>query len=293
MNNGGATGEHEIRSDGARAGSTTTQRTVALAFIISMVASVSLVAVYVAGGNRPAEGILLGLALGGLGVGVVAWTVLIDVPVQTEERPSFEESPEEEGETAPTGDRLSRRAALVRLGLGAAATFGAALAIPTLSLGPTPGQSLYRTRWTDGARVVNSTNQPIRPEDLPLEGVMTVFPEDNVGSADSQTLLVRVDPALLQLPHDRSDWAPEGCVGYSKVCTHAGCPVGLYRAEAHQFLCPCHQSTFDVLRGATPVFGPAVRPLPQLPLEVDDDGYLVARGDFSQPVGPSFWNVTS
>jgi ubiquinol-cytochrome c reductase iron-sulfur subunit len=82
-------------------------------------------------------------------------------------------------------------------------------------------------------------------------------------------------------------------VGYSKICTHAGCPVGLYRSEAHQLLCPCHQSTFDVLRGAVPVFGPAARPLPQLPMEVDDDGYLVARGDFNEPVGPSFWNVTS
>jgi ubiquinol-cytochrome c reductase iron-sulfur subunit len=95
------------------------------------------------------------------------------------------------------------------------------------------------------------------------------------------------------LPGERAAWAPEGCVGYSKICTHAGCPVGLYRSEAHQLLCPCHQSTFDVLRGAVPVFGPAARPLPQLPMEVDADGYLVARGDFHEPVGPSFWNVTS
>jgi ubiquinol-cytochrome c reductase iron-sulfur subunit len=81
-------------------------------------------------------------------------------------------------------------------------------------------------------------------------------------------------------------------VGYSKICTHAGCPVGLYRAAQHQLLCPCHQSTFDVLEGARPVFGPAARPLPQLPIEVDADGYLVATGDFPEPVGPSFWNLT-
>jgi ubiquinol-cytochrome c reductase iron-sulfur subunit len=81
-------------------------------------------------------------------------------------------------------------------------------------------------------------------------------------------------------------------VGYSKICTHAGCPVGLYRAADHSLLCPCHQSTFDVLRGAVPTFGPAARPLPQLPLDVDDQGNLVARSDFLEPVGPSFWDVT-
>jgi ubiquinol-cytochrome c reductase iron-sulfur subunit len=91
----------------------------------------------------------------------------------------------------------------------------------------------------------------------------------------------------------RSDWAPEGCLAYSKICTHAGCPVGLYRAEAGELLCPCHQSTFDVYTGAVPVFGPAARPLPQLPLDVNEEGYLVAQGDFSAPVGPSFWNLES
>jgi ubiquinol-cytochrome c reductase iron-sulfur subunit len=119
-----------------------------------------------------------------------------------------------------------------------------------------------------------------------------VLPEGEVGHADSQTLIIRVRPEDLQLAADRRDWAPDGVVAYSKICTHAGCPVGLYRAQAHELLCPCHQSTFDVLRGAVPVFGPAARPLPQLPLEVDDEGYLVARGDFPEPVGPSFWNMT-
>jgi ubiquinol-cytochrome c reductase iron-sulfur subunit len=264
-----------------------------VAFVVSMVASVGLVVIYLAGGNRAAEGILLGLALGGLGVGVIGWTKLIDVPVQTEDRPSFEAVAPDDAETKPAADGMTRRALLVRLAAGAGGTLAAALAIPTLSLGPTPGQSLYRTRWSDGARVVDAGNQPIRPADLPIGGVVTAFPEDNVGSADSQMQLIRVEPALLELPDDRDTWAPEGCVGYSKICTHAGCPVGLYRSEAHQLLCPCHQSTFDVLRGAVPVFGPAARPLPQLPMEVDDNGYLVARGDFHEPVGPSFWNVTS
>jgi ubiquinol-cytochrome c reductase iron-sulfur subunit len=140
--------------------------------------------------------------------------------------------------------------------------------------------------------VVDEEGRPLRPEDVELESVTTVYPEGEVGSADSQAVLVKVAPELLALSGRGRDWVPEGCVAYSKICTHAGCPVGLYRAEAHELLCPCHQSTFDVLRGATPVFGPAARALPQLPLELDENGYLVAGGDFPEPVGPSFWNMT-
>src|SRR5690606_26047816 len=102
--------------------------------------------------------------------------------------------------------------------------------------------------------------------------------------------LIRVDPDELRLPPERAEWAPEGLVAYSKICTHVGCPVGLYRETTHELLCPCHQSTFDVLRGARPVFGPATRSLPQLPITIDDEGYVVAISDYTEPVGPSFWN---
>jgi ubiquinol-cytochrome c reductase iron-sulfur subunit len=261
-----------------------------ISFVVSMLASIGLVIVYGAGGSRALEGILLGFALGGLGSGVVAWTRLIDTGERIEERTPLDEA----DTTVRVEDSgITRRRLLVRLAAGAGGALAAALAIPTLSLGPTPGDSLYRTKWTEGARAVDGNNQPIRPGDLPLEGVLTVFPEDQVGSADSQIQLIRVDQSRLELPGDRAGWAPEGCVGYSKICTHAGCPVGLYRAEAHELLCPCHQSTFDVLRGAEPVFGPAVRPLPQLPLGLDSEGYLIALGDFLEPVGPSFWNLDS
>jgi ubiquinol-cytochrome c reductase iron-sulfur subunit len=122
-----------------------------------------------------------------------------------------------------------------------------------------------------------------------MNGLVTVFPEGHAGSADGQAVLVRVDPGVLVLRPGREDWSPEGLIVYSKVCTHAGCPVGLYQAETHQLLCPCHQSAFDVLDEAKPVFGPAAAALPQLPIRIDTDGFLRARGDFPEPVGPSFW----
>ena len=138
--------------------------------------------------------------------------------------------------------------------------------------------------------MVGVDGQVVSADDLPIGSITTVFPENAPGAPDSQAVLIHVDPAQLQLSGDAASWAPDGYVCYSKICTHAGCPVGLYRAESHELLCPCHQSTFDVLRGAEPTFGPADRPLPQLPIEIDDDGYLVAGGDFSEPVGPGFWN---
>ena len=82
----------------------------------------------------------------------------------------------------------------------------------------------------------------------------------------------------------------DGIVAFSKVCTHAGCPVGLYRSSSRELLCPCHQSTFDVLDGCRPVFGPAARSLPHLALEVGDDGYLMAQHDYTEPIGPGYWN---
>ncbi len=121
-----------------------------------------------------------------------------------------------------------------------------------------------------------------------------MFPQDEGQPADSQAVLISVREGRLvasALPD------PEGVVGslvcYSKLCTHAGCPVGLFRASEGQLICPCHQSLFDVNAGAAVLSGPAGRPLPQLPIGVDDEGYLVALGDFTSPVGPSFWNMTS
>jgi ubiquinol-cytochrome c reductase iron-sulfur subunit len=272
------------------------ERVIVVALVLSIIASLGLLIVYIfIGGNPQAEGVLLAIALGGVGTAVVVWALgLMSAPVESEPRHPLASPPEvhEATEAALDLDSITRRRFLVRLLLGAGGFLGAALVLPAFSLGPQPGRSLFRTAWHAGARVVGSDGKPIKPDTLTLGSVATVFPEGEVGHADSQTLIIRVRPEDLQLAADRRDWAPDGVVAYSKICTHAGCPVGLYRAQAHELLCPCHQSTFDVLRGAVPVFGPAARPLPQLPLEVDDEGYLVARGDFPEPVGPSFWNMT-
>ena len=149
------------------------------------------------------------------------------------------------------------------------ARLGAALAIPALSLGPAPGKELFSTAWGAGKRLVGLDGQPVLANDLPIDAIVTVFPEDAVGSADSQTLLIHVPPEALHLPPEHAGWAPEGFVAFSKICTHAGCPVGLYRATERMLICPCHQSTFDVpagaiadLRTGRPAASPAPDPAP-------------------------------
>ena len=109
-------------------------------------------------------------------------------------------------------------------------------------------------------------------------------------AVDSQVVVVRVEEGQLRPRPGRENWSPQGYVAYSKICPHVGCPVGVYQEATHELLCPCHQSTFDVLDGARPRFGPATRSLPQLPLAVDPEGFLVAQSDFHEPVGPAFWN---
>jgi ubiquinol-cytochrome c reductase iron-sulfur subunit len=185
---------------------------------------------------------------------------------------------------------MVRRSFLVRmLGLAAGA-LGLAAIFPIRSLGPRPGDTLSHTSWRKGKRLVTEDGHPVRFGDLKVSGLLTVFPEGNTDDPDAQTILINVGDAPQHVRPGRGNWSASGYVAYSKVCTHAGCPVGLYRSTSHQLLCPCHQSTFDVLDGCRPVFGPAARSLPQLPIEVDADGFLVARSDFTEPIGPGYWN---
>ncbi|MDP9072455.1 MAG: Rieske (2Fe-2S) protein [Actinomycetota bacterium] len=271
------------------------ERWVAAAFVLSAVAASALAVVYWSGGHPQLEGILLALSLGGLGCGFVVWAHHLLPGEEVEQERSPLASPEEEraalGEDFERSGAIGRRRLLTRLLGLAGAALAAAFAFPVRSLGPGPGKALERTPWKRGSRVVDDAGHPVRADQVPVGAFITVFPEGHTEAADAQTVLVRVNEGLIKADPGREGWTPGGFIAYSKVCTHAGCPVGLYQANTHQLLCPCHQSAFNVLNGAQPVFGPAVRPLPQLPLEIGPDGVLRAGGGFDAPVGPTYWNI--
>lgn len=264
-------------------------------FAVCVVAALVLVVVYWNGGQPQLEGLLLAVGLGGVGYGLTVWAneLLPQGPVaqerhalapSDEERESFKSDFEREGV-------VGRRTLLLRTLAAAGGALGVAALFPIRSLGPRPGRTLLRTAWRQGSRMVTDEGRVLMAADVPLDGLVTVFPEGHPGAGDAQAVLMRVPAELLSPVAGREDWAPGGLIAYSKVCSHAGCPVGLYQADNHQLLCPCHQSSFDVLDGAKPVFGPAAYPLPQLPVRVDADGFLRAGGDFSDPVGPGYWKA--
>ncbi|HEX8005905.1 MAG TPA: ubiquinol-cytochrome c reductase iron-sulfur subunit, partial [Trebonia sp.] len=199
--------------------------------------------------------------------------------------------------------QVTKRPLLRRTMLLATAPLALAPLVLLRDLGPLPQDSLRVTAWRKGLRaVVYGTNRPLRPSDIATPGSMiTVIPEgfqdDANALAKAGVILIKFAPGQLQIPTVHSgktqlygmNWTVENIVAYSKICTHVGCPVALYEQTTHHILCPCHQSTFDAAHGANVIFGPAARPLPQLPLGTDADGYLVALSGFTQPVGPSFW----
>jgi ubiquinol-cytochrome c reductase iron-sulfur subunit len=264
-------------------------------FLVAALAGIGLLVVYVTGGQPQLEGGLLAIALGGIGAGLVRWSHgLTGKEPAIEERaelPSAVEPRREFMATLETGGRrLTRRRLLLGSLTAAGASLLAALLLPVRSLGPAPGRTLFTTPWREGKRLVTAGGEPVVAADLEVGNVLTVFPEEDVHAEDAATLLIRVEPERLELSDEGMDATHEGLVAYSKICTHVGCPVGLYRESTHELVCPCHQSTFAVLQGAEPVFGPATRPLPQLPIGVDDEGYVVALGDYPEPIGPGFWN---
>jgi len=273
---------------------------VAGALLLSTAASVGLGIVYWRGGQVQLEGTLLAVALGGLAVALAVWSKrFMPQGPFTEERPVLASSEADRSDFVADLERaertLTRRSALLKLGGLAAAALGAVALFPFRSLGSPPLRALRRTRWRRGVRVVDDRGRPVHRDDLVAGNVVTVFPEgiDRDGRADSQTVLIRLRPGELRVRPGRETWSPDDYVAFSKVCTHAGCPVGLYEAETHRLVCPCHQSLFDVTEAARPVYGPATRSLPQLPLAIDADGFLTAQSDYTEPIGPGFWSFPS
>ncbi len=267
---------------------------VALSFWLSIAAMVTLAVVYSLGGQPQLEGAMLGVGLGALGVGVTAWgKYLVPQGPFKQERDHLPSAPEVRQAFAESFKRadtvVGRRTVLVKL-LGAAMTvFGAFLIFPLRSLGPQPKKSLDGTDWRPGARLVRADGRVVNTADLEVGGLLIVFPEGFAGSAVSQTDLIHVATDDITTQPGRQTWGPQGFLAFSRVCTHAGCPVSLYEEETQLLLCPCHQSLFNILDGAKPIFGPAPRPLPQLPLRIDDNGVIRAQAGYDEPIGPGFW----
>lgn len=182
---------------------------------------------------------------------------------------------------------VGRRPLLTRVLVTCGGVLGLSFLAPVSSLGPSPGEQLRTTEWRPGRRLVTSEGNPVRPDEIAEGGVVTAWPEGAIGDETSAVIALRLTTP--PQPPTVLDWVvEERVVAYSKICTHAGCPVALYRERDNALFCPCHQSTFDVNRGAMPTFGPAARALPQLPLGVTDDGALMATSDFTEQVGPAF-----
>jgi ubiquinol-cytochrome c reductase iron-sulfur subunit len=253
-------------------------------------------------------GLTLGLALFLLGAGAVQWSrSLMKSPDIVHERhplrsaDDVRESALTDFETGTEETGFGRRKLIRNSLIGAAALLPLPAVIMLRDLGPLPGNAKAHTIWGEGVRVLTDiTFQPIRASDLEfgqlVNGMPATFedlpehgPDRLNERAKSPVILVRMQPEEITPAPGRENWNVDGILGYSKICTHVGCPINLYEQTTHHLLCPCHQSTFDLADNGKVVFGPAARNLPQLPLAVDNEGYLIAQSDFTEPVGPSYW----
>lgn len=253
-------------------------------------------------------GMGLTIALLGIGLGAVHWakTLMPDTEVIAE-RHEFRSSDEDRADFVKTVKERSAEAGLGRRSLikrTLAVSVGLVGLSPLLllrDLGPLPKDDLSKTSWRKGTRLVTDPgDRPIKASDLEVGAVAQVLPELRPGQertlediGKDAVLLIRLRPEEFQLDAQRKSWTHEGIIAFSKICSHMGCAVALYEQQTKHLLCPCHQSTFDVTRAAKVIFGPAARPLPQLAITVDAEGYLIAQQPFTESVGPSYWERSS
>ncbi len=309
---------HQPRlGDGDPKASKRSERIVAGLFGLSVVGSIVVVVAFFAfpPGESVASiqqsnmflGLGLAFAFAGIGFAAVHWakSIMSDREQSEERHPQRSSEENRAGAVAELkagaeDSGIARRSALKGGLITALALIPLPIALPLIgNVGADWKVSKFRhTMWQRGTRLMTDpTGRPIRAADVTIGSVVHVIPDglthDELGEdqnfmdekAKAVVLIVRLDER--DLKHTEGTF--HGIVAFSKICTHVGCPVALYEQQTHHLLCPCHQSTFDVSDGAKVVFGPAKRPLPQLPISVDDDGYLIATDDFSEPIGPSFW----
>ena len=294
------------------------ERTVSGLFLLSIVGSIIAVVAYIVlpieegnPGSVRLNNLFLGvgitLGLLGIGIGAVHWSkALMHGHELVEQRHPTRGSDESRTRAVEIFRESNKESGFTRRSLVRNTLLGALVATPIpavalfrdLAPEEDPIALLKQTMWEEGTRLaLDPSGVPIRASDVTIGSVFHVIPEGLAEleshrleeKAKAAVLLMRLPPDELNIREGRETWSYDGIVAYSKICTHVGCPVALYEQQTHHLLCPCHQSQFDVANHCEVIFGPAARPLPQLPITVDDEGYLVARRDFEEPVGPSFW----
>ncbi len=305
------------------------ERQVAGLFLLSMLMVVLFVVAYIAidpqadiyipvfgeiGYMNFALGLTFGLGVFCIGAGAIQWAkkLMPDVEV-VQERHSLASTPHEDVEAAEQYERgkeesgFAQYKVIRRTLIAALALFPIPLVVmlrdlwtPTGSAaGLSPAEQLSTTAWVEGMPIVtDGTYVKIRPEDIPVGGLVSALPEDieEIQKAEhnlnargkAAIILVRMEPDEIRAQQG-DGWDYQGILAYSKICTHVGCPIALYEHRTHHLLCPCHQSTFDLADAGNVIFGPAARRMPQLPIGVNEEGFLVAKAPFAEPVGPSFW----
>ncbi|RJS47686.1 ubiquinol-cytochrome C reductase [Nocardioides cavernaquae] len=276
-------------------------------------------------------GLTLGFALLLIGVGVIHWArkLMGDHEISELRHPAASSEEDRAQVLADLAQGIeesgiARRPLVRNTLLGALGFVGLPAVVALTDLGPVATPSLRRktletTFWKADTRiVVDVSGRWLKPSDLEVGTLLNAEPQGLVHAFDPRATAEEreeieqtfVHGAALQaaktkaavvvarmetkdLSDATAEWGHEGIVVYSKICTHVGCPISLWEQQTHHLLCPCHQSTFDLADKGRVVFGPAARALPQLPISVDDEGYLVATSDFKEPVGPSYWERDS
>jgi len=253
--------------------------------------------------NTQILGGLIAAALLFLGAGlVVAGRFVVPQETVIEARKRMRDPQEEQAVAevlGSVGAGVTRRRLLLAAGGVAGGGMAAGAAAAATTIGPWIGDVAIPSPFAAGVKLVDENGNPISADELEVGSYLTAFARGaDVDLLGSSVIVVRMAESDLRMPPARRLWAPRGIVAYSKICTHAGCAVAMARyplfpADSAEpaLVCPCHYSTFDIADGGRVIFGPAGRPLPQLPLRIDPAGVLEAAGGLSGGIGPAWFAI--